>query len=113
MLLWGVYGYLRARVSGRSDESFRYGEVTVHPLVIRRVMVWSRDVADYQVRQTAAGIDVTVVAEDGHELEALRADLSGALGGAGLPRPAVTVRSLPHLQRDAATGKLRRFVPLP
>ena len=33
------HGYLRARVSGRSDEGFRYGEVTVHPLVIRTVMV--------------------------------------------------------------------------
>ena len=76
-------------------------------------MVRSRDVADYQVCQTAAGIDVTVAAEDGCELEALRADLSAALGGAGLPRPAVTVRSVPYLQRDAATGKLRRFVPLP
>ena len=106
------HGYLRARVSGRSDESFRYGEVTVHALVIRTVMVRSRDVVDYQVRQTSTGIHVVVVAEDGLELEALRVDLSAALSGAGLADPETRVESAPTLDRDPATGKLRRFVPL-
>ena len=107
------HGYLRARVSGRSDEDFRYGEVTVHPLVIRAVMLQSQEVVEYQVRQTSAGIDVTTVADHGLDLEVLRGDLSSALGGAGLADPKVSVRSAPNLQRDAATGKLRRFVPLP
>ena len=107
------HGHLRARVNGRSDESFRYGEVTVHPLVIRTVMVRSRDVVDYQVRQTSTGIDVVVVADEGLELEALRVDLSSALRGAGLADPETRVESAPTLERDPATGKLRRFVPLP
>ena len=107
------HGHLRARVSGRSDEDFRYGEVTVHPLVIRAVMLQSQEVLEYQVRQTSPGIDVTAVADHGLDLEALRGDLSAALGGAGLADPEVSVRSAPNLERDAATGKLRRFVPLP
>ena len=70
------HGYLRARVRGRSDEGFRYGEVTVHPLVIRSVMVRSSEVVEYQVRQTSRGIDVTAVADHGLNLEVLRGDLS-------------------------------------
>ena len=107
------HGYLRARVSGRSDEDFHYGDVTVHPLVIRTVMLQSHEVAEYQVRQTSTGIDVTAVADHGLDLEVLRSDLSAALGGAGLVDPEVSVWSAPNLERDAATGKLRRFVPLP
>ena len=86
--------------------------MTVHPLVIRSVLVRSRDVLDYQVRQTSTGIDVVVVAEDGLELEALRVDLSAALSGAGLADPETRVRRRRTLDRDPATGKLRRFVPL-
>ena len=48
-------GHLRARVQGRSDDDFRYGAVTIHPLVIRSVMVRSPDVLEYQVRQTTTG----------------------------------------------------------
>ena len=107
------HGHLRARVSGRSDEGFRYGAVTVHPLVIRTVMVRSPDVVDYQVRQTPSGIELTMIADDGLEPEALRADLSSALSGAGLVDPAISVVSAQTLGRDPATGKLRRFVPLP
>jgi phenylacetate-coenzyme A ligase PaaK-like adenylate-forming protein len=106
------HGYLRARVSGRSDEGFRYGEVTVHPLVIRTVMLQFHEVVEYQVRQTSTGIDVTAVVDHGLDLEVLRGDLSSALGGAGLAAPEVSVRSASNLERDAATGKLRRFVPL-
>jgi phenylacetate-coenzyme A ligase PaaK-like adenylate-forming protein len=107
------HGHLRARVSGRSDEDFHYGEVTVHPLVIRTVMLQCHEVWEYQVRQTPTGIDVTAVADHGLDLEVLRGRLSSALGGAGLADPEVSVWSAQNLERDAATGKLRRFVPLP
>ena len=32
------HGYLRARVQGRSDEVLRYGDVLLHPLVVRSVL---------------------------------------------------------------------------
>src|SRR5580700_7725316 len=44
--------YLHAIVEGRADEIFRYGAVTVDPLVIRTVMVRTPGVVEYQVRQT-------------------------------------------------------------
>jgi phenylacetate-coenzyme A ligase PaaK-like adenylate-forming protein len=106
------HGHLRARVQGRSDDDFRYGEVTVHPLVIRTVLVRSPDVLEYQVHQTTTGIDVTAVAESPLDVEALRSRLAAALSRAGLADPHIAVRSSAHLDRDPATGKLRRFVPL-
>ena len=104
-------GHLRARVQGRSDDSFRYGAVTIHPIVIRSVMVRSPDVLEYQVHQTTTGIDVCVVAEHTFDAGSLRTRLGAALGAAGLADPDVAVRREPSLARDPATGKLRRFVP--
>lgn len=108
-----AHGYLRARVRGRSDEAFRYGAVTLHPLVVRSVLVHTPDVAEYQVRQTPDGLDATVVAGEALDLARLRTDLIAALARAGLDRPAVAVRAVPDLPRHPATGKLRRFLPLP
>lgn len=106
------HGHLRARVQGRSDDDFRYGEVTIHPLVIRSVLVGSVDVLEYQVRQTPTGVDVCVVAERTLDVDALGRRLGGALTAAGLPDPDVAVRPARNLDRDPLTGKLRRFVPL-
>ncbi len=106
------HGYLRALVQGRSDDDFSYGEVTIHPLVIRSVLVRSPDVLEYQVRQTPTGIDVSAVPERAIDVEELRAHLDSALTAAGLASPEIAVRSVPCLDRDPATGKLRRFVPL-
>ena len=106
------HGFLRARVHGRTDEAFSYGAVTIHPLVVRSVLVRAPDVLEYQVRQTPTGIDVTAVADHGLDIAALRERLASALAGAGLADPDVAVRSAPNLDRHPATGKLRRFVPL-
>ncbi len=106
------HGYLRARVQGRADEIFSYPGATVHPLVVRSVLVQSPDVLEYQVRQTPRGIELLVVAEAGLDLGTLRARLTRALAGAGLPHPEVSVRTTQCLDRDPQTGKLARFVPL-
>jgi phenylacetate-CoA ligase len=106
------HGHLRALVRGRSDDEFRYGAVTIHPLVIRSVLVRSPDVLEYQVRQTPTGIDLTTVAEHALDVAGLRRRLETALTAAGLAAPEVTVRPAPNLERDPATGKLRLFMPL-
>ncbi len=106
------HGHLRAKVQGRSDEGFTYDDVVIHPLVIRSVLVRSGAVLEYQVRQTPTGIAVTAVTEPGIDLEPLADDLTTALGGAGLVGARVTVDTAPSLDRDPATGKLRRFVPM-
>jgi len=70
------------------------------------------EVVDYQVRQTACGVDVAVVS-DGELAEAeLARALRSALEGAGLVRPAISLCRVERLERNAETGKLRRFVPL-
>jgi phenylacetate-coenzyme A ligase PaaK-like adenylate-forming protein len=106
------HGYLRAKVTGRVDDILHYGGVDVHPHVVRSVMVKAAAVLDYQVRQTIDGIDVDAVVTarmDGHDLSDR---LEAALAAAGLDHPAVSVRIVDRLDRRAATGKLKRFVPL-
>ena len=87
--------------------------MTVHPFVVRSVLVAIPDVLEYQVRQTVAGLDVTAVADPGLDTAALHDQLTAALMHAGLPAPQVTVRVVANLERHPQTGKLRRFVPLP
>jgi phenylacetate-coenzyme A ligase PaaK-like adenylate-forming protein len=105
-------GLLRVRVQGRCDDILRYGDVAVHPVVIRSELVRTPAVLDYQVRQTSNGIDVEVLARNGVDAEELRLRLADALDAAGLHRPSVAVRAVADLARDRRTGKLARFVPL-
>jgi phenylacetate-CoA ligase len=105
-------GLLRVRVQGRCDAVLRWGGVEVHPIAIRSELVRTPAVLDYQVRQSADGIDVEVLAPDGVDAEELRLRLADALDAAGLQRPSVAVRPVADLARDPRTGKLARFVPL-
>jgi phenylacetate-coenzyme A ligase PaaK-like adenylate-forming protein len=104
------HGHLRARVEGRADEVLRFGELEVHPLVIRSVLVKTAAVGDYQVRQTAGGIEVCAQADGALDLDRLRHELVSSLAAAGLRDPEVVVRAVPALERHGDTGKLRRFI---
>jgi phenylacetate-CoA ligase len=106
------HGHLRARVQGRSDEVFRYGDVLIHPNVVRSVLVDTPAVLEYQVRQVPHGVAVTAVADPGLDTHRLGTRLAAALASAGLVRPEVEVHSAAGLERHPETGKLRRFVPL-
>jgi phenylacetate-coenzyme A ligase PaaK-like adenylate-forming protein len=106
-------GPLRATVEGRADEAFRYGDLEVAPFAVRTVLVREAAVVEAQVRQTGRGADVVVVRVGPLDLDALAADLRGALTGAGLDAPEVTVREVEAIARHPETGKVRRFVPLP
>jgi phenylacetate-coenzyme A ligase PaaK-like adenylate-forming protein len=106
------HGYLRARVEGRSDEVLRYGDVHVHPLVVRSVLAHAADVVDYRVRQTPRGVAVSALSAGGTDPRELRRGLTTALAAAGLPDPEVSVELVTALPRDVRTGKVRRFVPL-
>jgi len=106
------HGHLRALVRGRSDEVLRYETAEIHPIVVRSVLVKTPEIADYQVRQTATGIDVAVVADGCVDRERLGERLRSALREAGLADPTVTTRTVAALERNPATGKVRRFVPV-
>jgi phenylacetate-coenzyme A ligase PaaK-like adenylate-forming protein len=106
------HGHLRVKVRGRADEILHYGPIDIHPHVVRSVMVKTADVFDYQVRQTIDGIAIDAVAADAIDAGELRDSLSKALAAAGLASPVVTIRMVSRLQRDTASGKLKKFVPL-
>jgi len=106
-------GWLRASIDGRADEVLRYGRVTVHPHVIRSIPASQGEVREYQVRQTADGIDVLCV-PDGDAGEAVLAErLKDALRQAGLNAPQADVRLVQAIRRDPRTGKVTRFIPMP
>jgi phenylacetate-CoA ligase len=104
-------GHLRATVEGRADDTFRYGSITVDPLVIRTVMVRAPAALEYQVRQTSRGIDISVVASEQLDHAALAAALERSLRAAGLPDPQVQIREVADIIRHPETGKARRFIP--
>ena len=77
------------------------------------MLVATAAVLDYQVRQTRRGIEVDALASGVLDVADLRTRLTSALASAGLRQPEVDVRVVDELDRNAATGKLRRFLPLP
>jgi phenylacetate-coenzyme A ligase PaaK-like adenylate-forming protein len=102
--------YLRAEVSGRADEMFRYGSVEVHPIVFRTVMTKCPSIAEYQVRQTCLGVDVDVVVHGQLDPTAVAAAIADSLRRAGLEKPTVNVGVIEALDRHPHSGKIRRFV---
>jgi phenylacetate-CoA ligase len=103
--------YLHATVEGRADEMFRYGRVTIDPLVIRTAMVTTPGVVEYQVRQTDRGIDAAVVADGTLDHAVLAFSLQDSLHTAGLREPHVHVHQVAAITRHPQTGKTCRFIP--
>ncbi len=99
-------------VQGRLDESLHYpGGLTVHPIVLRSPLGRQAAVADYQVRQTAGGVEVLLRLVGDFDLDALRRDLVSGLAQVGLHDPRVVLTPVERIPRQAS-GKLQRFVPL-
>jgi phenylacetate-coenzyme A ligase PaaK-like adenylate-forming protein len=108
----GPSAYRHVTVEGRNDDPFRYGDLVMHPIVFRGTLNAFATVVEYQVHQTVCGARVDLVTSGPLDEGATVAALCGALGTAGLPGPDVTVRVVADLERNAGTGKFRRFVPL-
>ena len=98
-------------IEGRSDDAFTYGGgVVVHPFALRSVLGRTSEVIEYQVRQTARGVDVSIVCEAAPDTAAIEHDLRAALAKAGVAAPEARVTVVEALPR-LGIGKLRRFVP--
>jgi phenylacetate-coenzyme A ligase PaaK-like adenylate-forming protein len=100
-----------ADISGRRDDDFVYGSHTVPASAFRHVLGTDRRIVEYQVVQTEDGADVLVVA--GADVQALAPALVAAMQRHGVAQPSIRMRSVETLGRNQASGKLKRFVPLP
>ena len=102
-----------AEVQGRIEDLFDYGPgIRVHPHAFRSPLGRQPGVIEYQVRQTPAGADITVVTDGPVDAGRIGQEISTALSRLGLPDPVINVYPAAALDRTA-TGKLRRFIPLP
>ncbi len=99
-----------ADIGGRRDDDFRYETATIPASVFRYVLGTDPRVSEYQVHQTDRGADVLAVGTP--DVDALASSLVAALRRQGLSDPEVVVRVVDRLQRNEATGKLKRFIPL-
>ena len=98
---------------GRHDDVFVYPDGTrIHPHVIRSPLSRTSTIVEYQVIQTPHGARITVVGDPDISPDAIADELTHALRSAGLTHPVVTVQPVDRLER-LASGKVRRFVPLP
>lgn len=101
-----------ADIQGRSDESFIYKDnLIVHPSVLRSPLGRERNIAEYQVRQTERGADVSIRCLGPVNTARLEEKIRGELLRLGLPSPEVKVETVERLERGA-TGKLKLFFPL-
>jgi phenylacetate-CoA ligase len=103
-------GFLRASVEGRAEDVFCYGVARVHPSALTTALLRAAAVREYQVRQTARGADITVVADPGLDDAALAAAVEQSLRQAGVTEPHVTIGRAAMIARDPLTGKVRRFI---
>ena len=99
-----------ADIAGRRDDDFRYGERAVPASAFRHVLGTDPLISEYQVHQTANGADVLVVGSP--NLSAVAAALVSSLRPYGLSNPEISVGVVEQIQRQAATGKLKRFIAL-
>ena len=103
---------LIADVQGRLDDDFRYGDVLVPAVSFRHALGADPHIEEYQVVQTPHGADVRLVATGHVATDPIAREIEDALGRAGVAGPRVDVCVVPALERNARTGKLKRFVPL-
>jgi phenylacetate-coenzyme A ligase PaaK-like adenylate-forming protein len=100
-------------IQGRTDDAFAYpGGPSVHPFTFRSVLGRERNVVEYQVRQTPRGANVRVRCQGDVDTTRVARTIAEALVALGLAGAEVSVTPVDTLERQA-TGKLRRFVPLP
>lgn len=102
-----------AEVQGRLEDLFDYGPgLQIHPHVFRSPLSREPRVIEYQVHQTPTGADITVVTDGPVDTGRIGQEISTALSRLGLPDPVINISPAAALDRTA-TGKLRRFTPLP
>jgi phenylacetate-CoA ligase len=99
-------------IRGRIDGKFVYdGEVSVPRRGVERALLAAPGLADFFVRQTPHGVDVSVATNGSCDLERLRTDVADVLRRSGVASPEVNVREVDALDR-LFSGKTRQFEPI-
>lgn len=102
-----------APIEGREYQPFVYPKGDVVQLhAIGLVLREEARVLEFQVRQTADGLDIDVLLERPIDLASLRAGVVASVERAGLHSPRVTIRAAPSIPRNPLTGKVQMYVPL-
>jgi phenylacetate-CoA ligase len=96
---------------GRMDDWFTYGAASVHPHLFRSRLANEPAIVQYQVFQTQRGASVSVVVDGPLDTQGLAERLRSDLA-AHVDAPAVRVEVVDAIERHAASGKLKRFVPM-
>lgn len=100
-------------VKGRSGEVFFYdGGIRIHPLVFATPLRQNSHIEQYQVHQTRRGARIAVIATGPLDVSALHRQLVSELAAAGLADAEIEIDVVDALERNAETGKLKRFIPL-
>jgi phenylacetate-CoA ligase len=98
---------------GRLDDTFTYpGGISIHPHLFRSALGQHQQVIEYQVHQTTRGAAIHVVTAAPLDTARVATMIQHALAAAGLEQPEVSLIQAASLDRQA-TGKLKRFIPLP
>jgi phenylacetate-coenzyme A ligase PaaK-like adenylate-forming protein len=100
-------------VQGRLDDVFAYTSgVQVHPHLFRSALGGERNILEYQVRQTERGAAISIRCAGDVDEPRLRSEIGEGLAALGLEDPSLSIAHVDGFQRQA-TGKLKRFLPLP
>jgi phenylacetate-coenzyme A ligase PaaK-like adenylate-forming protein len=106
------HGHLVGEVEGRSSDILQFGNLSIHPLVVASPLEQDDGVVNYQVRQTADGVDISVTTTRAVDTRQLADHVRQRLVDAGLDDPRVAVEVVADVMRDQRTGKAPVFIPL-
>lgn len=95
---------------GRLDDGFRYANTIVHPHLFRSILASEPRIIEYQVRQTHDGAKIAIRGEA--DTQTLTQQLRRGLQDLGLTDPQISITTVTEIEREA-TGKIRRFQPMP
>jgi phenylacetate-coenzyme A ligase PaaK-like adenylate-forming protein len=105
-------GHLCATVAGRTDRPFRYGTIEVPAFAIRSALAATPPLREYQIRQTADGLEAAIVAPEDLDPRPLADQLKATLRGFGIADPQISIRRVTSISRNPDTGKVQRFIPV-
>jgi phenylacetate-coenzyme A ligase PaaK-like adenylate-forming protein len=99
-------------IKGRSDAPFVYpGGQYVHWLGLMKVLTLDPHIVEYQVRQTTAGVSVSIRDDGSANFPNLELQIEAVLAKAGVGAPVVSIARVASVPR-LPSGKIHQFVPL-